>query len=76
MVISVKDFMTFIKKARDNEFLTLAFKELIASQNDGQEIKHLERSIYNLEIAVDKKSKEDFYKAMTNKRATEGNDVY
>lgn len=76
MVISVKDFMSFIKKVRENEFLTLAFKELILSQNDGKEIEHLKNTVYNLEIALDKKTKEEFYKYMMNNKGAKGNDVY
>ena len=54
-----------LKKAKENEFLIFAFKELISFQNDGQEVNYLKKSIYNLEIAIDKKSKEEFYEFMT-----------
>ena len=67
MDISVQDFMTFLKEARNNNFLRSAFKEIVASQIDGNATEHIETAIYNLEIALSKQRKEDFYSAIKNK---------
>ena len=64
MDVGVKDFMTFLKKGKENKFIVAAFRELVASQIGNNEADHIEKAIYNLEIALDKQRKDTFYAAM------------
>lgn len=67
MDIGVKDFMTFLRKGKENKFIVTAFRELVASQVDNNGADHIEKAIYNLEIALDKQKKDTFYAAMMKK---------
>jgi hypothetical protein len=67
MDIKVEDFMTFLRKAKDNNFLRSAFREIVASQTEGNPTEHIETAIYNLEIALSKQRKEEFYSVIKNK---------
>lgn len=59
MTITVKDFMNFLKKIRQDKFLANAFSCLIASQNSENEIEHLNMAVNYLETAVEKKAREE-----------------
>lgn len=67
MSISVKEFMNFLKKTKNDYFLREAFFKLVQSANDMSEIDRLSEAIYYLEIYTDKKAKEEFYKKVMEK---------